>query len=119
MTKEEAIEILEILYVTYPNFNKNKMDGFNKIWLKRLMEDGNYKRTLRKTNDYTAESKFAPTLADILVKEYKPVNTEVTDVNAMEQAVREEMADPERRRRREEKLKQFEDKLKELRRNGR
>ena len=37
MTKEEAIEIMQILYATYPNFNKNDVKGFNAIWLKRLM----------------------------------------------------------------------------------
>jgi len=112
MKKEEAIEIMQILYATYPNFNKNDVKGFNSIWLKRLMEHGDYSKTLRKTEDYTAESKFAPSLADILVKEYKPRDDGMAEqIRAAEEKVRQEKADPERAARREQLLNEMRRKL--------
>lgn len=112
MTKDEAIEIMQILYATYPNFNKNDVKGFNAIWLKRLMADGDYPKTLRKTEDYTAESKFAPTLADILVKEYKPRDDGMAEqIRAAEERVRQEKADPEKAARRERLLNEMRKKL--------
>ena len=112
MTKDEAIEIIQILYATYPNFNKNNVKGFNAIWLKRLMEDGDYQKTLRKTENYTAESKFAPSLADILVKEYKPRDDRMAEqIRAAEEKVRQEKADPERAARREQLLNEMRKKL--------
>ena len=114
----EAKEIFIDVQRLYPHFNKDRDIEVARTWI-RLLQKGDYEKTKRKLDEYVIESSYPPNVADILVKPYKPINTEVTDVKDMERAVQEEMADPERRRRREEKLKQFEDKLKELRRNGR
>lgn len=114
----EAKEILIEVQRLFPHFNKSRDIEIAKTWM-RLLQKGDYESTMKKLDEYASESSYPPNVADILVKPYKPVNTEVTDVKDMERAVQEEKADPERRKRREEKLKQFEDKLKELRRNGR
>lgn len=112
MTKDEAIEIMQILYATYPNFNKNDVKGFNSIWLKRLMEDGDYSKSLHKTEDYTAESKFAPTLADILVKEYKPRDDGMAEqIKQAEALVEKEKSNPEIAARRKQKLDNMRKKL--------
>lgn len=119
MERKEAIQIMEILLSCYPNFNRNKTKNFVKIWIARLVEEGDYKLTLKKVKEHTASNPYPPSLADIIAKKYKPVYTELTDIEAMEEAVRREKADPEKAKKREESLKRFEEKLKELRRVGR
>lgn len=114
----EAKEILVEVQRLFPHFNKDRDIETAKTWI-RLLQKGDYENTMRKLDEYASESSYPPNVADILVKSYKPVNTEVTDVKAMERAVQEELADPERRKSREEKMKQFENKIKELRRIGR
>lgn len=119
MKKDEAVEIMNLLFVCYPNFNRNDTPGFVDIWMNRLISEGDYKQTFKKAKEYTATNQYPPALADIIAREYKPVNTEITDVVAMEEAVRREKADPKLKAKREESLKRFEDKLKELRKIGR
>lgn len=114
----EAKEILVEVQRLFPHFNKNRDIETAKAWI-RLLQNGDYENTKKKLDEYAIESSYPPNVADILVKPYEPVNTEVTDVKAMERAVQEELADPERRKSREEKMKQFENKIKELRRIGR
>ena len=112
MNKEQALEIVQMLYAAYPNFNKHGSKNFNSIWLERLIEDGNYSKTLRKTKDYTTENKFAPSLADILVKEYKPRDDRMAEqIRAAEEKVRQEKADPEKAARRERLLNEMRKKL--------
>lgn len=118
MNRVQARDIYKTIRRLYPYFHRDVDDDTIVLWLD-LLEKGDYEKTKRKLIEYSTESSYDPKIADILVKEYKPINTEVTDVAAMEKAVKEEMADPERRERRQEKLKQFEDKIKELRRHGR
>lgn len=119
MEKKEAVEIMEILFVCYPNFNRNNTPNFVDIWINRLVEEGDYKLTLKKTKEHTASNPYPPSLADIIARKHKPVYTELTDIEAMEEAVRREKADPEKAKKREESLKRFEEKIKELRRVGR
>lgn len=118
MDRDQARKVYKTVRRLFPYFHRDADDDTIILWLD-LLEKGDYEKTKRKLIDYSTESSYDPKIADILVKEYKPINTEVTDVAAMEKAVREEMADPERRERRQEKLKQFENKIKELRRHGR
>lgn len=107
MEKSEAIEIMEILYSFYPNFNKRGVKSFNKIWIERLME-GDYKKTLKKTEEYTVNSPYPPSLADIIVlppKEIKP-NPEVEQVKQWEaevKAEREAMTEEDKRKKEERK----------------
>lgn len=112
MNKEQALEIVQMLYAAYPNFNRHGSKNFNSIWLERLIEDGDYSKTLRKTKDYTTENKFAPALADILVKEYKPRDDGMAEqIRAAEEKVRQEKADPEKAARREQLLNEMRKKL--------
>jgi hypothetical protein len=118
MTKEEATEILELLYVSYPNFNKHGMKNFNHIWLERLME-GDYKKTLRKTKDYCENNPYPPSFADVFVPIYKPVQTHDAEMLAeAEKKVAEEMKDPEIRADRERMVKEMMDKLKGVNADG-
>ena len=119
MEKKEAVEIMEILFACYPNFNRNKTENFADIWITRLIEEGDYKLTIKKVKEHTASNPYPPSLADIIARKYKPVYTELTDIEVMEEAVRREKADPEKAKKREESLKRFEEKIKELRRIGR
>lgn len=119
MEKKEAIEIMELLFVCYPNFNRNNTKNFAEIWITRLVEEGDYELTLKKAKEHTASNPYPPSLADIIARKHKPVYTELTDIEAMEEAVRREKADPELAKKREASLKRFEEKIKELRRVGR
>lgn len=111
MTKDEAMELLELLYAVYPNFNKNGMKSFNKIWLQRLMQ-GDYQKTLRKTNDYIENSKFPPALADVLVPIHAPRDDGMAEaIRASEEAVRKENEDPETLKRKHELIEEMRKKL--------
>ena len=109
ITKDEAIEIMEILYSLYPNFNRRGMDNFNRIWIEKLM-DGDYEKSLKQTNEYVAESPYPPSLADIIVKPYKHRDDGMPEKirEAEEQVKREMESDPgalERRRRKLDELR--------------
>lgn len=108
MTKDEALEIMQILYAAYPNFNKNNIKGFNQIWVGRLMEYGNYKKTLKKANDYTMESPYPPAMADIIVKDviYKDDGM-ATQIKQAEEVVKREKSDPVKLKERERLLEEM------------
>ena len=109
----QAKEILEELYVVYPNFNRNDIEDFDKIWLKRLMK-GDYKKTMRKVEDYMETNPYPPSLADVLVKEYKPTPIELMEVPRATAEVEREMADPESRKKREATLEKIREKKMEF-----
>ena len=114
ITKDEAIEIMEILYSLYPNFNKRGMDNFNRIWIEKLME-GDYNKTLKQTNQYVTESPYPPSLADIIVKPYKHRDDKMPEkIREAEEAVRKEMADPEIAARRKAKIDKMRQKLERM-----
>ena len=114
ITKDEAIEIMEILYSLYPNFNRRGMDNFNRIWVGKLME-GDYKKTLKKTNEYVDQSPYPPSPADIIVKPHKHVDHGMPEqIRAAEERVRKEQADPEIAARRKSKLDEYRKKLERM-----
>ncbi|WP_342388126.1 hypothetical protein [Salinicoccus bachuensis] len=99
----QAKSIMEELYAVYPNFNRKGIEDFDKIWIKRLMK-GDYKKTMRKVEEYTGTNPYPPSLADVLVKEYKPTPIAQMELPRATAEVERELADPEARKRREATL---------------
>ena len=63
MTELEAIEILELINNVYDmKFNKIKYN----LWVEQLTQYGDYDRTLHKTKKYIRESRYKPTIAQII-----------------------------------------------------
>lgn len=113
MKESQALEILRMIYAFYPNFNKHDMQDFNDMWLERLTE-GDYEKTMRKVKQYTLDSRFPPTLADVLVIEPKIIPPEETEIAKARAVVEKEMADPELRAKRERSLERARQKFEEL-----
>jgi len=112
MDFNQAKEIMNDIYTFYPNFNSRGIEDFDKKWIKKLMS-GDYDKTRRKTDEYLENNKFPPTLADVFVPIYKPVQTHDAEMLAeAEKKVAEEMKDPEIRADRERMVKEMMDKLK-------
>lgn len=118
MKKNQALEILEMLYSFYPNFNRKELDSFNDIWIERLTE-GDYGKTMRKVKQYTLDSRFPPTLADVLVIEPKLIPPEETELAKARAAVEAELADPVKAKEREEVLERARRKFEELKMSDR
>lgn len=118
MNRDEARNIYKEIKILYPLFDRNNDKETAILWLDRL-QMGDYKRTKQKLLDYSMESTYPPTLANILVREHKPVNTEASDIAAMEEAVRKEKADPEKNAERMESLQEFNRRLEALEKYGR
>lgn len=96
MNKKEALEIMDILFTFIPNFGRNATPEFVDMWMNRLMNEGDYQQTLKKTNEYTAAKSYTPALADIIVKVHKPVKSnKQIELEEMEAAVNKEKANPE------------------------
>lgn len=104
MEFNQAKEILENIYIMYPNFNRKDIDNFDKIWLRKLML-GDFERTKQKLDEYLLNNQFPPTLADILVR--KPVEYTIDPFEADRLAVEKEKQDPEKAKLREQKLKEL------------
>ncbi|KKK34712.1 hypothetical protein WN59_06690 [Salinicoccus sediminis] len=115
MKKPQALEILKILYAFYPNFNHKEIESFNEMWIERLTE-GDYEKTMRKVKQYTQDSRFPPSLADVLVIEPKITPPEETEIAKATAAVEKEMADPEMRAKRERSLENARQMFEELKR---
>lgn len=63
MTELEAIEILELINNVYDmKFNKIKYN----LWVEQLTQYGDFDRTLHKTKKYVRESRYKPTIAQII-----------------------------------------------------
>jgi len=113
MKKPQALEILKILYAFYPNFNRKDIESFNEMWIERLTE-GDYEKTMRKVKQYTQDSRFPLSLADVLVIEPKITPPEETEIAKARAAVEKEMADPEMRAKRERSLERARQMFEEL-----
>jgi len=100
MDRDQARKIYAEIKMLYPQFNRDNDKEEAKLWLDRL-EYGNFEKSKKKLFDYSMESPFPPTLADVLVKEYKPVNTQDIELEEMLEAVRREREDPEMNARRQ------------------
>lgn len=63
MTELEAIEILELINNVYDmKFNKIKYN----LWVEQLTQYGDFDRTLHKTKKHVRESRYKPTIAQII-----------------------------------------------------
>src|SRR5699024_2555721 len=103
MTREEANEIVKLIATMYSNISFSKEKAVT--WID-IVEKGNYKKTKAKLEHYIETSKYPPTISDFLVKdEYNPANDYKKKIEQDRQKVKEEMNDPEKRKRREENLK--------------
>lgn len=103
---------MELLYAYYPNFNRNKLNNFNAIWIERLL-NGDYEKSLQKVKSHAAESSYPPSLADVFVPTHKPKDDQMAEsIKVAEETVRREMADPETAARRRKKLDEMNEKLK-------
>ena len=105
--KNVVIEVQKL----FPHFNKNRDIEIAKTWI-RLLQKGDYEKTMEKLDEYASESSYPPNVADILVKEYKPRDDGMAEqIRAAEEKVRQEKADPEKAARREQLLNEMRRKL--------
>ena len=107
----EAKNVLIEVQKLFPHFNKDRDIETAKTWI-RLLQKGDYEKTMNKLDEYAIESSYPPNVADILVKEYKPRDDGMAEqIRAAEEKVRQEKADPEKAARREELLNEMRRKL--------
>ena len=107
----EAKNVLIEVQRLFPHFNKDRDIETAKTWI-RLLQKGDYEKTMKKLDEYAIESSYPPNVADILVKEYKPRDDGMAEqIRATEEKVRQEKADPEKAARREELLNEMRRKL--------
>ena len=67
MTQRQAIEILYQLDACY-DMNFANDETKYKLWLSKLMDKGDYDKSLAKANKYIEENHFKPVIADVLAK---------------------------------------------------
>lgn len=107
----EAKNVLIEVQKLFPHFNKDRDIETAKTWI-RLLQKGDYEKTMNKLDEYAIESSYPPNVADILVKEYKPRDDGMAEqIRAAEEKVRQEKADPEKAARREQLLNEMRRKL--------
>ena len=107
----EAKNVLIEVQKLFPHFNKDRDIETAKTWI-RLLQKGDYEKTMNKLDEYAIESSYPPNVADILVKEYKPRDDGMAEqIRDAEEKVRQEKADPEKAARREELLNEMRRKL--------
>lgn len=111
MTRDQARNIYKEIKSLYPNFNKDNEKEMVVLWLDRL-EYGDYEKTKQKLFDYSMESPFPPTLADIVVKLHKPKDDRMAEqIKSAEERVSQEKSDPEKAKEREQLLQAMKQKL--------
>ena len=75
MTNKEAATIISLIDTAFDmNFTKDEFKA--RLWVEQLTAYGDYDRTLRKTKKYIRESRYKPTIAQII--DYKPPEMEST-----------------------------------------
>ncbi|PTH70886.1 hypothetical protein BU586_02050 [Staphylococcus agnetis] len=63
MKKSEALHIIEVIAETYNmSFNERKID----IWIDILSKEGDYNQSMKKLHNFIKQSKYKPTIADVL-----------------------------------------------------
>lgn len=81
MKKREALHIIEIVSETYNMaFDEKKID----IWISVLTKEGDYKQSLNKLYNFIKQSKYKPTVADILAikpKVFEPEEVPVEETH--------------------------------------
>lgn len=111
MNRDEARSIYKEIKALYPLFNRENDTDTAKLWLDRL-QIGDYQRTKNKLLDYSMESTYPPSLADVIVKEYKHRDDGMTEaIRASEEAVKKENENPETLRRKHELIEEMRQKL--------
>lgn len=95
MNRDQAREIYKEIEHLFPLFRRDATEESVKLWLDRL-EHGEYEATKQKLKDYSFESTYPPTLAHILVREYKPRDDGMeAAIKESEEKVRQENKNPE------------------------
>lgn len=67
MTRDEVKQIFKRIMVAYPNYKPNDLSETVNMWSEMLKNDP-YEDVLHKLDNYIAENKFAPTIADLKVR---------------------------------------------------
>ncbi|AVQ34393.1 hypothetical protein C7J88_09545 [Staphylococcus muscae] len=68
MTEQEAFQLISLVSDTYNiEFHESKY----KAWVSILTKDGDYKSSEKKLRNYIKQSKYKPTLADVLATKPK------------------------------------------------
>lgn len=73
MTEQEAFQLISIVSDSYNmEFNESKY----KVWISLLTKEGDYESSLKKLKRYIKDSKYKPTIADVLAAKPKGVVVE-------------------------------------------
>ncbi|UXU56836.1 hypothetical protein MUA95_09750 [Staphylococcus agnetis] len=68
MKKSEALHIIEVIAETYNmSFNERKID----IWIDILSKEGDFDQSMKKLQNFIKQSKYKPTIADVLATKPK------------------------------------------------
>lgn len=68
MKKSEALHIIEVIAETYNmSFDERKID----IWIDILSKEGHYNQSMKKLHNFIKQSKYKPTIADVLATKPK------------------------------------------------
>lgn len=104
MNRDEARSIYKEIKALYPMFNNANSKEVAILWLDRL-ELGDYKKTKERLLEYSLTSKYPPTLADVIEKEYVHKDDRMAQkIKEAEQRVQEEKNNPQIQARRQQKL---------------
>lgn len=111
MNREEAKEIFIEIQRLYPLFNRERDKDLAKLWIDRL-QLGDYQKSKHKLLDYSMESTYPPSLADVIVKEYKHRDDGMAEaIRESEEVVRKENEDPETLKHKRELIEEMRQKL--------
>lgn len=112
MKKSEALEIIEVVAETYNMaFNERKID----IWIDILSKEGDYNQSMKKLHNFIKQSKYKPTIADVLATKPKVFEMEEKPIEETHQYKLEN--DPEYARKWQEVKRKGQAFIKELRSN--
>lgn len=104
MNRDEARSIYKEIKALYPMFNNTNSKEVAILWLDRL-ELGDYERTKKKLLEYSLQSKYPPTLADVIETEYVHKDDHMAQkIKEAEQRVQAEKNNPQIQARRQQKL---------------
>lgn len=112
MKKSEALQIIEVVAETYNMaFNERKID----IWIDILSKEGDYNQSMKKLHNFIKQSKYKPTIADVLAT--KPKAFEMNEKTVEETHQYKLEHDPEYAKRWQEVKRKGQAFIKELRRD--
>lgn len=112
MTEKEAFQLISLVSDSYNmEFHKSKYD----VWTSILIKEGDYEASVKKLKNYIKESKYKPTLADVLATKPKAFEIKEKPVEETHQYKLEN--DPEYARKWQEVKRKGQAFIKELRSN--